>query len=430
MPYRLLLAALIISFSSSLNAQPLERYLAQVDSSYRWQLVADTQVSSLRRLQLSLTSQTWREIKWQHDVQIVVPVALRAPTTAFLFVSGSGDGTKELPMLDQIAQSLGIVAIILKDVPNQPLFENLKEDALVAYSFDRYVKTGDESWPVIFPMVKSVQRAMDAAQAVLKEKGIAAPTSFIVVGASKRGWTTWLTAAVDTRVLAIAPMVFDMLNMREQVQLAAASYGAQSEKIRNYTELGLVDRIDEPRTAALRSWVDPFEYLERLKLPKLVLLGSNDPYWVVDSVNLYYSKLKGSTLLHYSPNAGHHLPEAAYATLRAWIARLLAQAPLPQLHWELKLEKHSQLAAFTVKANEPFSAQLWTAEQPKRDFREAQWKSRSIGGTSQSELGIEIARPEQGFRAFFVQLEFKSQPGQPGLILSTAATVLAAASAR
>ncbi len=31
--------------------------------------------------------------------------------------------------------------------------------------------------------------------------------SFIVAGASKRGWTTWTTGAVDKRVIAIVPIV-------------------------------------------------------------------------------------------------------------------------------------------------------------------------------------------------------------------------------
>ncbi len=32
-------------------------------------------------------------------------------------------------------------------------------------------------------------------------------TEFIVAGASKRGWTTWTTGAVDSRVIAIIPVV-------------------------------------------------------------------------------------------------------------------------------------------------------------------------------------------------------------------------------
>lgn len=36
---------------------------------------------------------------------------------------------------------------------------------------------------------------------------------FLVAGASKRGWTTWTTMAVDKRVFAGIPIVMDMLRL-------------------------------------------------------------------------------------------------------------------------------------------------------------------------------------------------------------------------
>ena len=36
---------------------------------------------------------------------------------------------------------------------------------------------------------------------------------FMVAGASKRGWTTWTTMAVDKRVFAGIPIVMDMLRL-------------------------------------------------------------------------------------------------------------------------------------------------------------------------------------------------------------------------
>ena len=42
---------------------------------------------------------------------------------------------------------------------------------------------------------------------------------FIVAGASKRGWTTWLTMAVDKRVFAAIPIVMDMLSLNTVIKL-------------------------------------------------------------------------------------------------------------------------------------------------------------------------------------------------------------------
>lgn len=50
----------------------------------------------------------------------------------------------------------------------------------------------------------------------LKNNLLTGAEKFVVSGISKRGWTTWLLGAVDrTRVVAIAPIVFDIVNFRQ-----------------------------------------------------------------------------------------------------------------------------------------------------------------------------------------------------------------------
>ncbi len=89
---------------------------------------------------------------------------------------------------------------MLYDIPNQPLFDGKEEDDLQAFTFSQYIKTGDASWPLLFPMVKSVVRAMDVVQSLARKEQIAAVSDFVVAGHSKRGHTTWLTAATDLRI--------------------------------------------------------------------------------------------------------------------------------------------------------------------------------------------------------------------------------------
>jgi len=82
----------------------------------------------------------------------------------------------------------------------------------------------------------------------------------------------------------------------------------------------------------LRSWVDPYSYRDRYTMPKLLLLGTNDPYWVVDSLRHYWNDLPDPKLVFQTPNAGHNLGGAkdAIQTLAAWFQMIADGQELPR----------------------------------------------------------------------------------------------------
>src|SRR6185503_7960289 len=227
----------------------------------------------------------------------------------------------------------------LYHVPNQPIFDK-KEDALIAETFVRYLETKDDSWPLLFPMAKSLVKAMDAVQDVIRKEWKEEVKGFIVSGASKRGWTTWLTAASDPRVCAIAPMVIDTLNMTAQLPHQLKMYGKLSDSIRDYTERGLVPMKDTPEEKRMWTWVDPFTYKSKYTMPKLVVLGTNDPYWSTDALNLYWDALPAQKWISYSPNAGHNLvatgdakgPWRALSNLAAFVRHQISGQPIPSVN--------------------------------------------------------------------------------------------------
>ncbi len=81
-----------------------------------------------------------------------------------------------------IAQKNNSIVAIVSQVPNQPLYDKLTEDALISYTLHNYREDKDFSWPLLFPMVKSAVRSMDAVQAFSKENLNHEINSFLVSG--------------------------------------------------------------------------------------------------------------------------------------------------------------------------------------------------------------------------------------------------------
>ena len=260
------------------------------DKSLEWHEVDSGKVGTAEYVEYLLTSQTWRGIAWKHQLFVLRPANMaRDVRHALLFVHGGRwkpEYESERGQTTAAERSAAVRASCRSRSPrrsaccarcrSQPLFDRT-EDALIAYTFDQYLKTGEDDWPLLLPMVKSTVRAMDAMQSIARERWGAPIDSFTVSGASKRGWTAWLTAAVDKRVMAVAPMVIDVLNMRAQMDHQRATWGELSEEIHDYAAIDLPTRLATERGEALLSMVDPFSYRERLTQPKLILLSTNDP---------------------------------------------------------------------------------------------------------------------------------------------------------
>ena len=96
--------------------------------------------------------------------------------------------------------------------------ETRTEDEIIALTWRHFLEYPDQpEWLVRFPMVKACLRAMDMmSEFNQQELGGQELTRWAVTGASKRGWTSWLTAAVDPeRVKMVSPIVLDLINLQE-----------------------------------------------------------------------------------------------------------------------------------------------------------------------------------------------------------------------
>jgi PhoPQ-activated pathogenicity-related protein len=259
-------------------------------------------------------------------------------------------------------------------------------------------------------MTKSAVRAMDTVQALLREKFSQQVGKFVVTGASKRGWTTWLTGAVDPRVVAVAPMVIDTLNIPEQMKLQVKSFGGYSEKIHDYTDRNLPDKLSDPRSRPLVDLVDPYSYRDSLTMPKLIVLGTNDRYWPVDALKLYFGGLVGEKYIHYVPNRGHGLGPGAIEAITAFYHTVLTGKRRPRFEW--KLRRGEKEARLEVTAKDlPRKAALWQARSPTRDFRDSKWTSVEMAAKEEGRFVGTVPLPEEAYAALFARLTYPSGVG-------------------
>jgi PhoPQ-activated pathogenicity-related protein len=200
----------------------LQSYLNNGDQSFKWEVQDSIQTEGARLYRLIFTSQTWRDTAWNHELTVIVPDSVKY-NDALLFITGGSINDNFQPNTHQWDESLTVgmsnlakinkaIVSIIWQVPNQPRYGGKTEDELISMTLHNFQNDSDYTWPLLFPMTKSAIRAMDAIQEFSTNTLNSEVNRFVVSGASKRGWTSWLTGAHDSRVKAIAPMVIDMLN--------------------------------------------------------------------------------------------------------------------------------------------------------------------------------------------------------------------------
>ncbi len=420
---------------------PLDAYVSKPHPEFSWKVVHNNDAEAATTYIVRLTSQSWRAASevdrttWEHWLIIVKPAEV-AFDKAFLMIGGGSNGGDPPqaadPMILKIAAATRSVVAELKMVPNQPLVFHddgvgRKEDDLIGYAWDQYLKTGDATWLPRLPMVNSAVRAMDAIQQLMasKQGGELEIKKFVVAGGSKRGWTTWLTGAVDPRVAAIVPIVIDVLNANASMRHHAAVYGFWTEAIGNYVQHKITSRWEHPRMPELYQIVDPISYRDRLTMPKFVVNASGDQFFCPDSSQFYFADLKGEKLLRYVPNADHSLRDSdAVESITAFYQTILLDKPRPRYSWSFQPD-----GSIRVVTEDPAVAvNMWQATNPDaRDFR-----LMTIGSAFQSTPlepgpdGAYVARitpPDKGWTAFLVELTYDVGTGIP-LKVSTAVRIL------
>lgn len=408
----------------------LDRYVAAADDSYAWKLAKTIAGDGYTGYVIDLTSQSWRteadvdRTLWKHWLTIIKPDAVKA-NTALLYITHGKNGDDPPAEVDsrslKMAMETGTVVADLRMVPNQTLRfadsrrHDRQEDDLIAYSRVKYMITGDETWLVRLPMVKSGVRAMDAIGEFMAttEGGEIKVDQFVIAGASKRGWTTWLVGLVDKRVIGMMPLVIDALNTEAVTRHHYEAYGFFSPSLGDYVRHGLYPhKLGSPEFAAVLKIEDPYMYRhrERMKIPKYVINASGDQYFLPDNSQYYFLDLPDEKLLRYVPNTKHNLAGSdARESMIAFYDSLIHQRKRPDYSWTIRDD-----GSIEAETNsQPIQVNLWQAtNKDARDFRldtiGAAWTSTPIAAGGQGKWVGKVEQPAEGFTAFMIEFVFDS----------------------
>jgi PhoPQ-activated pathogenicity-related protein len=416
------LLALALPLAAASKETALDRYVHAPDPSYKFELVNTIPGDGYKAYVLDLTSQTWAppvapdRTVWKHWLTIVKPDVVNY-STGFLYITGGSNKDKAPEKVDSLITDIALathtVVAQLNMVPNQPLTfpdgikPGMVEDEFIAYTWDKFLRTGNEIWPARLPMTKSAVRAMDAVTAFMKTQNTKVET-FMVAGGSKRGWTTWTTAAVDKRVVAIAPMVIDLLNIEPSFEHHYRAYGFYSPAVKDYQDLGIMKWSGSPQYRKLMQIVEPFEYRDRLTMPKYIVNAAGDQYFLPDSSRYYFDELKGEKYLRYVQNTDHSLRNSdARAGVIAFFDAFLKKQARPKFFW--KFEDDGSIKVTT--ASKPSEVKLWQATNPDhRDFRLVSigpaYKSTTLQEQKDGIYIGKVEKPEKGWTAYFIELTY------------------------
>jgi len=426
------------------SATLLKDYVHAPDSTFRYEMIHSKSEEAYDYYVMKMYSQHWLtkdivdETEWWHYVSMVIPKD--TPFETGMMWIGGGSKNSKMPIqpdelvLAAAMQTNSIVAQV-HNIPFQPLvfandtFGERYEDAIIAYGWRKFMEGGakdeDAYWLARFPMTKAVKLAMDVVSEVAQKEHSKKLDKFVVAGASKRGWTTWTTAAVDDRVVAMVPIVIDLLNIVPSFQHHWRNYGEWSPAVDDYVREGIMDWQGSKEYDRLLEITEPYSFRkEYADIPKLLINAAGDEFFLPDSWKFYWDSLPGEKHVQYVPNYGHDLSESdALPNMIAFYASVLNEIPRPKYEWSIEGEK---ILITTDPNQKPVSIKLWSAHNEEaRDFRiyvlGPKWTSTEILVNESGRYEVEIQEPEKGFKGYFVEITY---PGQAPIKVTTGVEVL------
>jgi PhoPQ-activated pathogenicity-related protein len=130
--------------------------------------------------------------------------------------------------------------------------------------------------------------------------------------------------------------------------------------------------------------VDPYTFRDRLTMPKLFIIATNDRYWPPDALQFYGPELPQPWSVFYAANAQHNLDKNYVPVMFAaggFARRVLTGTEPPQVSLTATAHDGHRILTCSLSAGEFLkpgadrTAKLWYTTSEKPDLREAKWES-------------------------------------------------------
>ena len=284
-----------------------------------------------------LTDQEVTNFVWWHRVIVYIPDQFDDSISDTMYLNNGGgnnrnsDGSNKSPencrpgtavnSYVRLAAYTGTVVADMRDNPNQAMiyYEELArnksrtEDAIIAYSWRHFIEVNEDDfdWLLQIPMNKAIIKVFNAIQDFTKDNHGLNIEKYSISGYSKRGWTSWLAAALDDRVIASLPVVFDLLKCSENLHQHYQSLGGWSFAFSPYYNEDLTKHLDDQLFQEMQCIIDPWDWLYKYQEKNTPIFHTGttgDEFFMPTDALVYLDDFKQqheSTWIRYLHNTEH-----------------------------------------------------------------------------------------------------------------------------
>jgi hypothetical protein len=288
-------------------------------------------METVRRIHLEFFSQNWGGEDVRHLAKVYLPAGGIADSKRGMAVINQGGSSNSAEGFD-LEQEYGAITAMKLGIPSMLLQSNMPGDhwgvkgqgPVRRYTAAKFFETGDPNWIHWIALAKIYMRAMT----VLEKLEDVRATQFVLAGSSKRAQSIWIAAAVDERIRGIVAIARPG-NFLHLIQTHNPSPGALpnpdgARRIHEgwkYEYMAHIEDMYTTRGYEYMAYIDPYQFLSRVKVPVMYLIGTNDNLFNSFDDHGFYPFYEGDKSFAYVPNYSHGMGTVTHAqAYRAWAA--------------------------------------------------------------------------------------------------------------